>query len=490
MAYVLDFRDRQRGLSPRMPAESAIRVLPPVAYWMHSQEDTENSKGGQDQVQKADFHTHVQTQIDTLNTPHNRIEAKDFCENLRDRAGLIVDYGEDHYIFRHKSYREYLLGLEMKRRAHEKAYLKEIVLHLGDDWWDEPFRFFIAEADATDFDRFMETVFKSGFSKELSQKQQNLLRMMIKEAGQRKIKGLVKCLNNRKLHDNKKPYILECLKIVGTDDAIDAIDDYRLKAEGAAAAKAEEIIAEEIGVVPSMTQDVDVSRLVSESEKSFRNPNELGAEYILIPSGFYTYKEGGEAQHVDATNFAKYPVTNQRYRRFIEYLAGEGEEMQQTLPHAEFFRQLIEFAQQCEIGGMSDYIGDDARQLPDKLRSTYDNEKRFNGPDQPVVRISWYAARAYCLWLGALEKPIEGDAEVEYRLPREYEWQWAAGKGNERAYPWDNGEPTEKRANYDQNIGATTTVDSYPDGATPEGLMDMAGNVFEWMANYYDDDKD
>ena len=164
--------------------------------------------------------------------------------------------------------------------------------------------------------------------------------------------------------------------------------------------------------------------------------------------------------------------------------------MEQTLPHAEFFRQLIEFAQQCEIGGMSDYIGDDARQLPDKLRSTYDNEKRFNGPDQPVVSISWYAARAYCLWLGALEKPIEGDAEVEYRLPREYEWQWAAGKGNERAYPWDNGEPTEKRANYDQNIGATTTVDSYPDGATPEGLMDMAGNVFEWMANYYDDDKD
>ena len=220
----------------------------------------------------------------------------------------------------------------MKRRAHEKAYLKEIVLHLGDDWWDEPFRFFIAEADATDFDRFMETVFKSGFSKELSQKQQNLLRMMIKEAGQRKIKGLVKCLNNRKLHDNKKPYILECLKIVGTDDAIGAIDDYRLKAEGAAAEKAEEIIAQETRVVPSKTQDRDVSGLVAKSEKSFRLSNELGAEYILIPSGFYTYKEGGEAQQVDATNFAKYPVTNKRYRRFINYLAGAELDLLSVLP--------------------------------------------------------------------------------------------------------------------------------------------------------------
>ena len=55
VAYVLDFRDRQRGLSPRMPAESAIRVLPPVAYWMHSQEDNEKSRGGKIRFGKQTF---------------------------------------------------------------------------------------------------------------------------------------------------------------------------------------------------------------------------------------------------------------------------------------------------------------------------------------------------------------------------------------------------------------------------------------------------
>jgi len=60
--------------------------------------------------------------------------------------------------------------------------------------------------------------------------------------------------------------------------------------------------------------------------------------------------------------------------------------------------------------------------------------------------------------------------------------------GTIRKYPWpkDKGEPNQNLANYGKNVGATTPVDRYPEGATPLGLMDMAGNVWEWMDSYYD----
>lgn len=80
-----------------------------------------------------------------------------------------------------------------------------------------------------------------------------------------------------------------------------------------------------------------------------------------------------------------------------------------------------------------------------------------------------------------------------YRLPTEKEWEWAAGGRRDkpekvlkvRKYSWgDKPEPTAKHANYDRNEGSTTPIGRYPEGATPEGLYDTAGNVWEWMENW------
>ncbi|HEX9652224.1 MAG TPA: SUMF1/EgtB/PvdO family nonheme iron enzyme, partial [bacterium] len=112
-----------------------------------------------------------------------------------------------------------------------------------------------------------------------------------------------------------------------------------------------------------------------------------------------------------------------------------------------------------------------------------------------VVGLSWFAAAAYCHWLTELrraERKAQGAEDEEprekliYRLPTEEEWEWAAS-GGKRPYPWGDAEPDATRANYGEKVGHTTLVGAYPAGATPAptGLMDMAGNVWEWMDNLY-----
>jgi formylglycine-generating enzyme required for sulfatase activity len=228
------------------------------------------------------------------------------------------------------------------------------------------------------------------------------------------------------------------------------------------------------------------SKLFTELPKSFRNPHEYDAEYILIPGGRYKY-QGETEKEVSNIYFAKYPVTNKRYRRFIRYLDKQEQQFQNILPVSRFCDLLLEFA--SPIKGFADYLGDMPDSWPEKLRFPYDAEMRYNGADQPVVSISWFAARAYCLWLTELTRAGTNSSASQstgvFRLPKDVEWEWAASSGN-REYPWGDQKPSDTLANYGRTVGATTPVGRYPDGATPEGLMDMAGNVWEWMENWHE----
>ena len=98
----------------------------------------------------------------------------------------------------------------------------------------------------------------------------------------------------------------------------------------------------------------------------------------------------------------------------------------------------------------------------------------------PVVNVSWDAAGDYCTWLATKR-------EGTVTLPTEAQWEYAAAGAQGRRYPWadDDDEPTDKHANFGDTVGTTTPVGSYPKGATPEGVHDLAGNVWEWCSDWY-----
>jgi formylglycine-generating enzyme required for sulfatase activity len=109
----------------------------------------------------------------------------------------------------------------------------------------------------------------------------------------------------------------------------------------------------------------------------------------------------------------------------------------------------------------------------------YYNDAEFD--HYPVIHVSWDQANSYCIWRGA-------------SLPTEAQWEKAARGIDERSYPWGEEEIDCDKANYQHQddaggsnycSGDTAEVGSYEGGISPYGLYDMAGNVWEWTADWY-----
>ncbi len=178
--------------------------------------------------------------------------------------------------------------------------------------------------------------------------------------------------------------------------------------------------------------------------------NRSGAEMIYIPAG--TFKLGSDLS-VD-----EYAIEEEETPQLNVYL--DGYWAGKTEVTNEQYRKCVE-AGICEMGG-------------------YMNLYVMGLEEYPVTYVSIEQAERFCSWIGG-------------RLPTEFEWEKAARGTDGRIYPWGSQEPNTSNnlANVPNYVDANGNgydlfpVGSFPDGASPYGLLDMAGNVWEWTSTWF-----
>lgn len=181
--------------------------------------------------------------------------------------------------------------------------------------------------------------------------------------------------------------------------------------------------------------------------------------WVVVPGGDVKLTAGGyvtEPTLFEVAPFAiaRYPVTN---AQFAEFITADG------------YKNPAWWTAEGWV----------AREKGAWEEPRYWGSSDWNQPNHPVVGISWYEALAFCHWLG------ETTGQV-ITLPTEQQWQRAAQGDDAREYPWGNEAPNETLCNWNRNVDETTPVTAYPAGASPFGIMDMSGNVWEWCLTGWD----
>ena len=168
--------------------------------------------------------------------------------------------------------------------------------------------------------------------------------------------------------------------------------------------------------------------------------------WVRIEGGTFPMREPpGRKTKVKTFEIGRFPVTVQEYRKFVED-GGYSE------------------ARWWKEGGSK------SREQPGRW------DEQIAYPNRPVTDVSWHEATAYAAWANA-------------RLPSGAEWEFAARGSEGRTYSWGNEPPDADRANYyDSGPKKPTPVGLYPTGATPEGVLDMTGNVEEWVDEWADEE--
>ncbi|MEM6457723.1 MAG: SUMF1/EgtB/PvdO family nonheme iron enzyme, partial [Acidobacteriota bacterium] len=441
-------RAAQRDL-PMIGHQDALAVLQPLAWHLHQHNARELPEAKV--IEAIAQPLQMRSELDLTPTA--------FLQQVRDQTGVLVSLGRGDYGFLHLSFQEYLAACHVQNSvADEPEIFDALAANFGDDWWREVILLSLGLTNPSLFGRLMAHLVRS---KALS-RDVLLASDCLRDAAEPSANALLQLLRSGIDDAGERYQVLRLLKssrlgawrdatVVGKETGRDVLRAIGRKEKSAEVRSLlSELLGEEITVSPSLGTkmrrafarflgvrppgpDFAGSTVIGE-----RVHEKDGSVLVYVPGGSYTL--GGEAYsdekpiHMVTLSpywIGKYPVTNAQYGTFLEATK---------------------------------------RGKPSRW-----NDKQFNGPDQPVVGVSWHDAQAYCAWAGLI-------------LPSEAQWEASARGTDQRTYPWGDGEPTKKLANYGKNVGRTTPVGSYPDGAGPFGMLDQAGNVWEWCVDVWSDD--
>ena len=359
-----------------------------------------------------------------------------FLGMIEERTGLLVARGEGVYAFSHLTFQEYLAALAVAARDDYVAYT---LVRAPDPWWREVILLEAGYLSLQSQERTTRLVRAVAGAKEEPEPYHNLVLAAecLRDVGGSRVQGDLEAEVQRRLRADLET---DLRREIERRRPRSGWEQFRRQLRGEGAFEEKRLVRQILERRAAATQ-----ALARAGAGYWRLP--YGEpEWVEIPAGeFWMGGEGeydGKPAHgVSLAKFwiARVPVTNAQYRFFVEAAGHEPPR------HWE--------------GGR-----------PPKGKESH-----------PVVYVTWRDALAYCRWLS-------GVTGKRVALPSEAEWEKAArGDKDRRAYPWGEAFDATRCNSGDLGLGDTTPVGIFPEGASPYGVLDLSGNVWEWTRSNYRD---
>jgi len=440
---LLEKWDIARGMDTMLSARESRRLFQPLALWLHEKE-------GRRSAPLKDIIEQVKEPLESLGK--SSVDPGQLLLNIRDRSGIFMGYSQSEYGFAHLGFQEYLAAEEI-RNTHR---IDLLTANYGNRWWREVTLLALALDNPSIISPFMEQVVrKESFKTDIT-----LVSDAVNDSLIKPYEPFINVLFDESLAVEARQNAVRVLSQMGGNKAEEALKE-TVKSDNITLANA----------AFNALEFLDAAEGIKRPEKE-KAPEIIeikidSSEMVLIPEGNFIYgsREDDKAaydwekpqQTIYLPSFYMdiYPVTNRQYCTFLN----------QKKPGKKNLGEWIDLSgkwgkEKCRIS---------------KQRGNYVVETSYE--EHPVIYVYWYGAEAYARWAGK-------------RLPYEVEWEKAARGTEGLIYPW--GSKFDKRLcnSFESGIGHTTPVNTYPQGKSPYGCFDMAGNVWEWCADWYDNNND
>jgi formylglycine-generating enzyme required for sulfatase activity len=439
--------------------------------------------------------------------------ALDFLERAALRGGLLRQDGNrfDFYIRR---FREFLAARWLAKKL-EGQWSEVFRRHVEDDLWEEPLLLgagFLAYDDPDKAQAYMRQLTDAQTWRTPTQENYGLalagvaLSDLLGSADKKAMEAFapmkaslpprMKTVFEHKSERNTPIIRLPLRRRLGL--ALGALGDPRFTPTLAAAASfAVQSAVHDVGLQIPREQKIILPTFITIPAGDFRMGTSDDEAELLKAQDAEPWKDERPQHTVYVSEFAigKYPVTNAEFRCFVTDAKGYDHE---KFWGDEGWRWRTDQLKEADLSYISDKDIREAyvhwlkgRPKAKRHQPFFWDDPQWNAPNLPVVGVTWYEAEAYCNWLSEVTgQPI--------RLPTEAEWEKAArykdlaGLGDPRGlhmlWPWGDTWDKDKCNSSESGFNSTTPVGLYPNGASPLGVADMVGNVWEWCLDGYNAD--
>jgi formylglycine-generating enzyme required for sulfatase activity len=416
-----------KNIQPLITIDDAISLLIPLGYHLH--------EGGKREFSTYEFELLTRQSLAEV---RRKLQASfgymDVLDWLHRGAGVFTNFGGDKYGFSHLGLQEYLTA---RHAANDPRHRAQVAANFGEPWWREVVLLLVSFPQPHLFDDFM----KMALTESSIAAHFDLFMECLDTAHAPDSDAFVRMLEDPAARPAAKVSVLRLF--VGRDDPeILRVARSLVRHPDENAAALARTIMERAGGSPRSLEALPLQ--VSPVAGSRYVEPHTGLQFLYIPAGAFDMgtddmTEAERPVHrveISGLWMAETQVTNRQYELFLQATSH---------PEPAFWR-----------------------------------DRRFLGPQMPVVGVNWHDSIDFCRWLSRT-------SGLPCTLPTEAQWEYSARGTDGRRYPWGNEPPDRSRACYwdETRPRRPEPVGSFPAGRGPFGVLDQAGNVWDWCLDVW-----